>query len=149
MAIGWENRERLAARSAEHPEVALVEGENLSYPMAVGQHDDRGVGESDLVIGVAGDDAPCDSEVLGVEGSELEAASGDLVQQCELPLDAPSREREVVGLGQHERGEEERWPARRQHRGNVVMGRITSVGGCDQTARIDEDQSSPKPSDSS
>jgi hypothetical protein len=83
-ARAWVHAETPAVDGSQRPEVALVQGQNVPEAMALGQNDDRCVGETYFEGGVAEDDGSCSGHVCGRERLELVRVQLHLLEQKEL-----------------------------------------------------------------
>ena len=97
-----------AAGSPEGSEVALVKRQDVAHPVSVGQHDEGGIGQADLEVGVSPDDPLRCGNRLRVERFEPIHAPPDLGEKDTFGRDAHPRCQQVVELGEHERRQDPR-----------------------------------------
>lgn len=141
--------ERLAGYGCDGAKVALVEGEDVTGVVALGEDDVGGVGKPEVEVGVAIEDTAGDGDVSVRERRETVRGSLDLFKKRGLGAAADPGGEQVIELGEDERREHERWlgvferPARRDV---VALG---GVDGGQEAARVEQYHRSPKPARSS
>lgn len=79
--IGGKHPERPASGSGDSAKVALVEREEVMDPVALGEDDDRSVGEAELEVAVVPDDLGRPTDVVGGHRLEAIGTVGDLVEE--------------------------------------------------------------------
>lgn len=82
--------------------MAFVKSQNGVASVTLGQHDDRGVCQTDLEIRELLDDLAGSANVRSRESFKAESSSLDLRERCLLGRRADSCREEIVELRQHE-----------------------------------------------
>jgi len=75
------NSERPARCVGQHSKVALVEGEEIGHAVAIGEHNDRSVSQSEIEIGVSQQDGVSLGHIAIREGFQLVRALGHLREE--------------------------------------------------------------------
>ena len=81
--------------------MALIRAQQIQRSVTVREHDDRGVGQSDVEIGIAFHGSPCKADVLGREQFELIRAARDFVDERHLRLVTDPVADEIIQLREH------------------------------------------------
>ena len=125
--------------------MAFVERQYVRGRVALGKYGDRSVGKTQLDVLVLVHDIDGAGNVISIERLELIRPVGDFVEKGDLGLSADAGGEEVIELGQYEGRKEQRrfGGAKRLERGRVLA--LAAVDRSQQPARIEKDQTSPKP----
>lgn len=129
--------------------MALVQREHVPRPVAVGENDDRCVGEADAEIAVVVDHPHCGRYVISSERDEIVGATRHLSQKRELRIDSGLAPEQVIELGEHERREEQRRHGAFESASRGFVGALVAHERGEQAARVEQDQRVPKPSSAS
>jgi predicted nucleic-acid-binding protein len=148
LGIRRQNPEPPPRRRAEGPKVALVERQHVARVVALGEHDDRGVGEADVQIAVALDDLACSGNVEFVEDRQLVDAALDLLEQRDLGWDAGVFRDQGIELGEDEWRQDSRRGCLAQRAGALLVPVLVGEERGEQAARVEKDHR-PKPSSNS
>ena len=81
LLVEREEMECSASRAGEGAEVSLVEREDVEAPIAVSEHDDRGVCEAEVQISIPTNDGRRGGDVSGAKFGQLIGPVGDLVEE--------------------------------------------------------------------
>src|SRR5690242_6805346 len=127
----------------------LVEGEYLIGVVPSREHDDRGLRQAGAETGVPQQDVPGLCDVCAREVLEAIDAAPDLVEKIELGAPTGALFDQLVKLCEHERREHERRSSCSQGVRRCEVTGLAWIDGGEEAARVEQDQSSPKPSASS
>jgi hypothetical protein len=125
--------------------VALVKRQDAFRLQSRRQHYQRRICKPDVQIAVLVDHAPRLAHVVVRERGDLVGAGLDFLEQSELRVDALALGDQIVDLGEHKRRQHERASFRLYHAANDLVAALISDDRGEEPARVDEDQSSPKP----
>src|SRR4030081_1554625 len=98
-AVGWEQRERAALQRCYAAKVALIEGEQPARLEPLCQNDKRRIGEAELQVAVLTRNAEGCAELGSGQALHLECALSQVLQECQLNIDAQASDNQVVGGG--------------------------------------------------
>lgn len=88
--------------------MSLVGAEKIERSVAVGEHDNGGIGKADVQVGVAFHDAPGVTHVLIRKRLQSIGSTRDFVHERQLGLMTDAAAYQIIQLGQNERREEPR-----------------------------------------
>ena len=95
VGVGGEDAQRAATEGPHDAEVPFVESRNGVDVVAVGEHDQRCVGQAQGQVPVALDDLAGSEEVVDSEGRELVRTGAQFGEQGQLGVDAGDRPRDI------------------------------------------------------
>lgn len=84
-----------------------IEGEDRSGAVPVRKHDDRRVGDTDLLVPIAIDDVRGYGKIFRIERRELVCAVRELTQDAQLDVHPEASRREVVDLSDYVRRDDQ------------------------------------------
>src|SRR5687767_13775771 len=97
--VSRENGERAAAKRGDRAERALIEAHESRGAVSVSENDQRGISQVDAEIAMLFDQPSRHAELLASQTLDLERPSSQILDECQLDIDAKALEDQVVGLG--------------------------------------------------
>lgn len=120
--------------------MTFVQRQDAVGAMAVGEDDQRRIGQTQAHVTVPTYELGGALYVLRAERFQPVRASGNFIQDRELRLVADAAGQEVVELGEDEWGQDERTRLRVNDPLDVVMQMLRRVDVREQSAGVDDDQ---------
>lgn len=126
MHVGRKKPEGCAVRTEDGTKVTLVEGEDVCALMAMGEHHQGGVGESEAKVGVGGDDGAGRVDVLSSECLQFVRAASHVIEHGHLGVPAASAADEVVEFREDE-GRQDAALRSRENPSRICMVMVAAV----------------------
>lgn len=143
--VPGEQFERPARQRGHGAEVPLVERQDAPGLEAVGENDDREVGEARSEVSVSVREGRERQKFRVRDGFKAVAANCKVVQECPRGAASKAGLEKVVNFGRDERGDRQWFGRSAQSALRVGAAGVSCVRGGNNGPSVDEDGHSPKP----
>ena len=125
--------------------MALIKAQDVRGSVTLREYDDGGICESDCKIGVLVDDLLGACYVGRLKRLELVCPTSNLFEECGLSMPADLRHQQIIELSLNERREKQRRGRVGESADTLAVVALALVESGEQTTRIEENHTSPKP----